>query len=643
MDYLFIGNLGIGELIIGGAILVVGPLLLVLLICGAFTTFPPDPQTTDRSEWDPKAHQIFYGVIFYSLANILGTIVSILDKWSSLLYYRNQFISASSPEDIINILMGDTPSFFSGTTVANFFVVIGLILYFMGLEEFMKIHKDFVTVNKLRDVHTATVFGIVAVILGYIPVAGPFFSWVFNLVMYFMFVFAFGYLRYSPVFNIKARAGAGLLRTAAIMYILSMFIPFIGGLFSLFGFLMTLIGWGRIANGGPVAFLHTATSQPSNYSLSAATPAKETHVTQTPAEVSRGTVYCSHCGTQCKESQRYCSRCGFELPSYKKQEEPVPSFIRESLPQAVAEPKPEVKPAPAPEPAPKPIPEPVSLPAPKPVFEPTPKPAPVPAPKPVQKVAETTSSTSPVKAKNNTNTIYGIAAAVVVIAVIILSYTFWYKPYAIERDAPRYYTFTNLNLRTSQDSESKTNILTMLPYGTEVIAYEKDFLWARVKANGAKGFVSSRHLISKIQFALLDGVWGNEDAKKCLGATRYRLAVLDYLQRKGYSSGNRGWQIYANPYGSRLNTVVYPKMCLPENDFEDLVFIITDNLTRERRLVVYRFENETEEPVFEKDVIIRGDLKIRKITGEREPFSSVIAVTVSFGNGNNAYFDIDLK
>ena len=457
-----------------------------------------------------------------------------------------------------------------------------------------------------------------------------------------MFVFAFGYLRYSPVFNIKARAGAGLLRTAAIMYILSMFIPFIGGLFSLFGFLMTLIGWGRIANGGPVAFLHTAVTPANNYSQSAA-PAKETPVAQTPAEVSRGTVYCSHCGTQCKETQRYCSRCGFELPSYKRQEEPVPSFIRESLPQAVAEPKPEVKPAPAPEPAPKPIPEPVSLPAPKPVFEPTPKPAPVPAPKPVQKVAETTSSTSPVKAKNNTNTIYGIAAAVVVIAVIILSYTFWYKPYAIERDAPRYYTFTNLNLRTSQDSESKTNILTMLPYGTEVIAYEKDFLWARVKANGAKGFVSSRHLISKIQFGLLDGVWGNEDAKKCLGATRYRLAVLDYLQRKGYSSGSRGWQIYANPYGSRLNTVVYPKMCLPENDFEDLVFIITNNLDHERRLVVYRFENDTEEPVFEKDVIIRGDLKIRKITGEREPFSSVIAVTVSFGNGNNAYFDIDLK
>lgn len=46
MNFLFLGNLGQGEIIIIaviGIIVLILPVLLILLICGAFTSFPPRP------------------------------------------------------------------------------------------------------------------------------------------------------------------------------------------------------------------------------------------------------------------------------------------------------------------------------------------------------------------------------------------------------------------------------------------------------------------------------------------------------------------------------------------------------------------------------------------------------------------------
>ena len=141
----------------------------------------------------------------------------------------------------------------SGTTVANILVVIGFIIYYTGLKSFAEIQKDDFTAENILKIRRAAVCGVIALLLGYIPFIGGFGGWILNLVMYFMLASAYGYLRYSPVFNIRAKAGARLLRSAAIMYIIGMFIPIIGGLFSFMGLLMTIIGWGRIRKGGPIA------------------------------------------------------------------------------------------------------------------------------------------------------------------------------------------------------------------------------------------------------------------------------------------------------------------------------------------------------------------------------------------------------
>ena len=136
--------------------------------------------------------------------------------------------------------------------------------------------------------------------------------------------------------------------------------------------------------------------------------------------------------------------------------------------------------------------------------------------------------------KSNKQALVLISGVVIFLIIGLCVYNFWYKPYATDRDALRYYTFTNLNLRSSENAELKDNIIEMLPYGTELITYGKGYSWARVKANGKEGHVAAHLILSKEDFQLLDGVWGNEEAKKCVGSAHYRLAVIDYLKRNEF-------------------------------------------------------------------------------------------------------------
>lgn len=190
-----------------------------------------------------------------------------------------------------------------------------------------------------------------------------------------------------------------------------------------------------------------------------------------------------------------------------------------------------------------------------------------------------------------------LIACAVLLAGLFSVYLLWYKPYAIDRDAPRYYTFTNLNLRSSQITDVDHNILKLLPYGTELITYTTDAGWASVKVDGQKGFVASNLILSSDDFALLNSVWGNVDAKEYIGSAKCRLAVLDYYKRNQLRGGGE-WQIYARRKEDRKNTVYYRKLYNPDSKFTDFVFIMKNNRTKERVLVIYSFEDETEKPIY---------------------------------------------
>lgn len=197
------------------------------------------------------------------------------------------------------------------------------------------------------------------------------------------------------------------------------------------------------------------------------------------------------------------------------------------------------------------------------------------------------------------------------IGIIWLGYQFWYKDYAKDNAAPHSYVFaTNLFLRSSKEANVDNNQLGMIPYGTELVVYSDDGEWAYVKANGEKGYVASDYLLNAEDFALLNGVWGNEDAKEVVETSRCRLAILNYLKSNNLKTGETGWQLFAKQKEMKPNSVLFPSLNDGYGNYAKFAFILKNNVTGQRKLVLYAFE-EDETPIFryEEDAPESGNIK----------------------------------
>lgn len=205
---------------------------------------------------------------------------------------------------------------------------------------------------------------------------------------------------------------------------------------------------------------------------------------------------------------------------------------------------------------------------------------------------------APVK-KANMGLIVGVVLGVLMLAGGIMGYYLWYVPYAKDRDALRTYVVAdNVFLRSSQMAGVEYNIIEKIPYGSELITYNRGAEWASVKVNGVEGYMASPYLLTQSDFYLLNGVWGDADSKVCISSSKCRLAILDYYKKKGLTSGSTGWQIYTKAKAQKPNTVFYPRLYNKSSKFTDFVFIVKNNLSGLRQVVGYSFEDETEAPVF---------------------------------------------
>lgn len=218
-----------------------------------------------------------------------------------------------------------------------------------------------------------------------------------------------------------------------------------------------------------------------------------------------------------------------------------------------------------------------------------------------------------------------------VLGIILFAvYYFFYIPYATDRDAPRYYTFTNLNLRSSEVGEVEYNLLDLLPYGSELITYSVGDEWANVKAHGKKGVVSSSLILPSEDFHLLNSIWGNSDAKECVATAKCRLALLDYFKRANLNGGTE-WQLYTQKKDSKPNTVFYPRVYDKKSKFTDFAFLVKNNQTKKRMFVLYSFDDETEEPVYRYDMEAPEEGYISGVTGYWT--NSGLRMTVAYSKG----------
>lgn len=221
---------------------------------------------------------------------------------------------------------------------------------------------------------------------------------------------------------------------------------------------------------------------------------------------------------------------------------------------------------------------------------------------------------TPTSVNRNNTLIIGIAIGALVLVGLIVGYFMWYVPYAKDRDALRTYVVANnVFLRSSKVAGVEYNILSKVPYGSELITYSKDMEWAEIKVNGVEGFIASPYLLEWNDFKLLNDVWGSADTKEYIESSKCRLAILDYCKRNQFTTGNNGWQLYTLQKNVKPNNVLFPRLNNGYDKFTEFAFILKNDATQERRFAIYSFDEETEQPIFLYDENAPEDGQIKNV------------------------------
>lgn len=190
-----------------------------------------------------------------------------------------------------------------------------------------------------------------------------------------------------------------------------------------------------------------------------------------------------------------------------------------------------------------------------------------------------------------------------------------YLPEKIDREAPRCYSMANvIVLRSSRSAGADFNKVASLPYGTELITYENDNEWARVKVNSPngekqEGFVASAYILNKADFFLLNSIFGNQDSKEVIITTKCRKALLDYFKERHYigkideqmridagistvPNSENQWQVFTKPKEAKPNSVFFKRLFNKSSQFTDFAVLITNIGTKERKLICFYFDDD---------------------------------------------------
>ncbi len=164
-----------------------------------------------------------------------------------------------------------------------------------------------------------------------------------------------------------------------------------------------------------------------------------------------------------------------------------------------------------------------------------------------------------------------------------------------------------LNIRS--DKKKDAYVIGSYKFGTEVKVYEVfDNNWAEVSIGKKKGYMSFEFLVLPEIFYTIEGMFGNDNAKRLIASTKYRKAISNYLKKTGFTSkipkdereklygkddDKEVWQIFAEDRKSPFNTFCYGDYNADKK--RDAAFIITNIKTGSRKLIVLNIETEIAE------------------------------------------------
>lgn len=192
-----------------------------------------------------------------------------------------------------------------------------------------------------------------------------------------------------------------------------------------------------------------------------------------------------------------------------------------------------------------------------------------------------------------------------------------YLPEKIDREAPRTYPIVNVQLRSSKMADGEFNKVATLPFGAELITYEQDSLWAKVKyvspnpnEKPLEGYVASPYLISKADFYLVNSIFGDNEAREVLATAKVRKALLDFYKSKGiigkmsselaaevglpYNPQNQ-WQAIFHHGQTKPNEVLFKRLWNPSSKFTDMGLIL-ENVATGQMLFIYATFDDDETP-----------------------------------------------
>lgn len=294
------------------------------------------------------------------------------------------------------------------------------------------------------------------------------------------------------------------------------------------------------------------------------------------------------------------------------------------------------------------------------------EPAPVaPPPSPAPVVAPPTSAPTappPVayqQAEKSNVTLYAVIAVLALLICGVGGYLYYdnvYLPEKIDREAPRYYTMANVVvLRSSRSSGADFNKIGSLPFGTELITYEYDSEWARVKVatpngegNKLEGFVARPYILGKKDFFLLNSLFGNQDSREVIVTTKCRIALLDYFKTHGYigvmdnqirtevgittsPNGENEWQVFCKPKDAKPNSVLFKRLYNKNSQFTDFAVIINNTTNGNRKLLYFYFdEDETPHLYTEQEAPREGYIKDAFISYDRYSGDGQLNVVYSY-------------
>lgn len=183
-----------------------------------------------KEEWVSSTKMIFIGVLLYYLCGVIGGIFDGFGLWLSL--------ALGSGIGAIK-------------TICSIAVVVGVILYLVGLSKFKKA-VDNADVKSVSKIFTACILMVIAAVLDFIPGVG----WIGTILViigYIMSLLGFSALKKSTTFPEKARKGASFMFIAAILVIIGKvlgFIPMAGGIievvFLLVATILFILGWYKV-------------------------------------------------------------------------------------------------------------------------------------------------------------------------------------------------------------------------------------------------------------------------------------------------------------------------------------------------------------------------------------------------------------